>query len=39
VQSWTLGLVTWLGAAFGIAINFFPGRFDRLAFLVYLALG
>ena len=39
-QSWTLGLVTWLGAAFGIAMKFvFPGRFDRLAILVYLALG
>ena len=39
-QGWTLGLVTWLGAAFGIAIKFiFPGRFDRLAILVYLALG
>ena len=39
-QSWTLGLVTWLGAAFGIAIKFiFPGRFDRLAILIYLALG
>lgn len=39
-QVWTLGLVTWLGAAFGIAIKFlFPGRFDRLAILVYLALG
>ncbi len=39
-QAWTLGLVTWLGAAFGIAIKFlFPGRFDRLAILVYLALG
>ena len=37
---WTLGLVTWLGAAFGIAMKFmFPGRFDRLAILVYLALG
>ena len=39
-QGWTLGLVTWLGAAFGIAMKFiFPGRFDRLAILVYLALG
>jgi hemolysin III len=39
-QSWTLGLVTWLGAAFGIAVKFlFPGRFDRLAILIYLALG
>ena len=39
-QSWTLALVTWLGAAFGIAMKFvFPGRFDRLAILVYLALG
>lgn len=39
-QSWTLGLVTWLGAAFGVAVKFlFPGRFDRLAILVYLALG
>ena len=39
-QSWTLGLVTWLGAAFGVAMKFmFPGRFDRLAILVYLALG
>ena len=39
-QSWTLGLVTWLGAALGIAMKFvFPGRFDRLAILVYLALG
>lgn len=39
-QSWMLGLVTWLGAAFGIAMKFlFPGRFDRLAILVYLALG
>ncbi len=39
-QSWILGLVTWLGAAFGIAMKFiFPGRFDRLAILVYLALG
>jgi hemolysin III len=39
-QSWTLGLVTWLGAAFGIAMKFiFPGRFDRFAILVYLALG
>jgi hemolysin III len=39
-QSWTLGLITWLGAAFGIAVKFlFPGRFDRLAILVYLALG
>ena len=39
-QSWTLGLVTWLGAAFGIVVKFvFPGRFDRLAILVYLALG
>jgi hemolysin III len=39
-QGWTLGLVTWLGAAFGIATKFlFPGRFDRLAILVYLALG
>jgi hemolysin III len=39
-QGWTLGLITWLGAAFGIAMKFlFPGRFDRLAILVYLALG
>lgn len=39
-QGWTLGLVTWLGAALGIAMKFiFPGRFDRLAILVYLALG
>lgn len=39
-QGWTLGLVTWLGAAAGIAMKFiFPGRFDRLAILVYLALG
>jgi hemolysin III len=39
-QGWTLGLVTWLGAVFGIAVKFlFPGRFDRLAILVYLALG
>ncbi len=39
-QSWTLGLVTWLGAAFGVLVKFlFPGRFDRLAVLVYLALG
>lgn len=39
-QGRTLGLVTWLGAAFGIAVKFlFPGRFDRLAILVYLALG
>lgn len=39
-QGWTLGLVTWLGACFGIAVKFlFPGRFDRLAILVYLALG
>lgn len=39
-QSWTLGLVTWLGAAFGVVVKFaFPGRFDRLAILAYLALG
>ena len=39
-QGWTLGIVTWLGALFGIAMKFiFPGRFDRLAILVYLALG
>ena len=39
-QGWTLGLVTWLGAVFGITVKFlFPGRFDRLAILVYLALG
>jgi hemolysin III len=39
-QSWTFGLVTWLGAAFGVLVKFlFPGRFDRLAILVYLALG
>jgi hemolysin III len=39
-RSWTLGLVTWLGAAFGIAMKLaFPGRFDRLAILAYLALG
>ncbi len=39
-QSWTLGLVTWLGATFGVVVKFlFPGRFDRLAVLVYLALG
>ncbi len=39
-QGWSLGIVTWLGAAFGIAMKFiFPGRFDRLAILVYLALG
>ena len=39
-QSWTLGLVTWLGATFGIAMKLlFPDRFDRLAILVYLALG
>jgi len=39
-QGWTLGLVTWLGAAAGIAVKFlFPGRFDRIAILVYLALG
>jgi hemolysin III len=39
-QSWTLGLITWLGAAFGVLVKFvFPGRFDRLAVLVYLALG
>lgn len=39
-QSRTLGLVTWLGAAAGIAMKFlFPGRFDRLAILIYLALG
>jgi hemolysin III len=29
---WTLGLVTWLGAAFGIAVKFiFPGRFGVTA--------
>ena len=39
-QSWTLGLVTWIGAAFGVLAKFvFPGRFDRLAILVYLSLG
>ena len=39
-QSWTLGLITWLGATFGVLVKFlFPGRFDRLAILVYLALG
>jgi hemolysin III len=39
-QSWTLGLITWLGAAAGIVLKFLlPGRFDRLAILVYLALG
>jgi hemolysin III len=39
-QSWTLELITWLGAAFGVVVKFvFPGRFDRLAILVYLALG
>jgi hemolysin III len=39
-QGWMLGLVTWIGAAFGIVLKFaFPGRFDRLAILVYLALG
>ena len=39
-QSWTLGLVTWLGAVFGVLVKFvFPGRFDRVAILVYLALG
>ena len=39
-QSWTLGLITWRGAAFGVVVKFvFPGRFDRLAILVYLALG
>ena len=39
-QSWTLGLVTWLGAAFGVLVKFvFPGRFDRLAILAYLTLG
>jgi hemolysin III len=39
-QSWTLGLITWIGAAFGVLVKFaFPGRFDRLAILVYLALG
>ena len=39
-QSWTLGLITWFGAAFGVVVKFlFPGRFDRLAILVYLALG
>jgi hemolysin III len=39
-QSWTLGLITWLGAVFGVLVKFlFPGRFDRLAILVYLALG
>ena len=39
-QGWTLSLVPWLGAAFGISLKFiFPGRFDRLAILVYLALG
>ena len=39
-QGWTLGMVTWIGAAFGIAMKLvFPGRFDRFAILVYLALG
>jgi hemolysin III len=39
-QSWMLGLITWIGAAFGVLVKFlFPGRFDRLAILVYLALG
>ena len=39
-QGWRLGLITWIGAAIGIAMKFlFPGRFDRLAILVYLALG
>jgi len=39
-QSWTLGLITWIGAAFGVVVKFvFPGRFVRLAILVYLALG
>ncbi len=39
-QGWRLGLVIWLGAAFGMAVKIlFPGRFDRLAILVYLALG
>ena len=39
-QGWMLGLITWIGAAFGIVLKFaFPGRFDRLAILVYLALG
>lgn len=39
-QGWRLGLITWIGAVIGIGIKFlFPGRFDRLAILVYLALG
>ncbi len=39
-QSWALGLITWLGAAFGVLVKFmFSGRFDRVAIVVYLALG
>lgn len=35
-----LGAVVWSGAAIGMALKFFaPGRFDKLAVAIYLALG
>jgi hemolysin III len=39
-QAWRLGLITWGGAALGVLMKILlPGRFDRLAVVVYLALG
>jgi hemolysin III len=38
--AWTLGLVVWTGAIIGIVMKVsLPGRFDRLAIVIYLALG
>jgi hemolysin III len=38
--AWALGLVVWIGAAFGIVVKVaLPGRYDRLAILAYVALG
>ncbi|MFZ1471214.1 MAG: hemolysin III family protein [Paracoccaceae bacterium] len=40
VWAWTLGIVVWTGAIFGIAVKVaLPGRYDRLSVLAYIALG
>ena len=42
ISLWAVGLVTfvWIGALAGVSLKLFlPGRFDRLAILIYLALG
>ncbi|WP_413991311.1 PAQR family membrane homeostasis protein TrhA [Labrys okinawensis] len=38
--AWVLGLVIWTGCLLGIVLKLsLPGRFDRLAIVIYLALG